>query len=298
MLGKRRPSPLVDAAWRYIGHSIELGSISLTCLLIVPGSLVCFFRLASSNASVVFSDPTSQKPWMTCAVPGSFDLHFVGAASGAVCLPRWAFTGSGKLDNITDWALTQFRTHYDNTNPPITKDAIFHYVYAVLHDPIYRETYAQDLKRSFPRIPFYPDFHRWAEWGARLMHLHINYETIEPFPLRRTDTPDKKAQAAGQHPKPLLKPDRDSGIILTAVSSSSTPKPSSPESRPRPGPTSSATVRRSTGFWTSTRRRPPRTPPSAPGSTPTASPTTRSASSISSPALPASAWKPPASPPQ
>ncbi|HEX5325590.1 MAG TPA: type ISP restriction/modification enzyme, partial [Acetobacteraceae bacterium] len=62
--------------------------------------------------------------------------------------------------------------------------------------------------------PFYPDFHRWAEWGEQLINLHIKYETIEPYPLRRTDTPDRKAQAAGQHPKPLLKPDRDTGSIL------------------------------------------------------------------------------------
>ena len=40
----------------------------------------------------------------------------------------------------------------------ITKDAIFAYCYAVLHDPLYREKYALNLKREFPRIPFYPDF--------------------------------------------------------------------------------------------------------------------------------------------
>ncbi len=38
----------------------------------------------------------------------------------------------------------------------IGKDDIFHYVYGVLHDPVYRETYAINLKREFPRIPFYP----------------------------------------------------------------------------------------------------------------------------------------------
>ncbi|MCK7496170.1 MAG: hypothetical protein MZW92_38485 [Comamonadaceae bacterium] len=39
--------------------------------------------------------------------------------------------------------------------PAISKEAIFHYVYAVLHDPSYREKYAQNLKREFPRIPLY-----------------------------------------------------------------------------------------------------------------------------------------------
>jgi predicted helicase len=97
---------------------------------------------------------------------------------------------------------------------PITKDAIFHYVYAVLHDPIYREKYAQNLKREFPRIPFYEDFWRWADWGETLMALHIGYETVEPWPLVRTDVADAKAAAAGLKPKPILRADHDHGIIV------------------------------------------------------------------------------------
>ena len=93
------------------------------------------------------------------------------------------------------------------------KDDIFHYVYALLHDPLYREKYALNLKREFPRIPFHPDFWRWAAWGEELMALHVGYETVEPWPLVRTDTPDEKARAAGVSPKALLKADRDNGMI-------------------------------------------------------------------------------------
>ena len=42
----------------------------------------------------------------------------------------------------------------------ITKLGIFHYVYAVLHHPAYRQKYELNLKREFPRIPFYDDFSR------------------------------------------------------------------------------------------------------------------------------------------
>ena len=49
---------------------------------------------------------------------------------------------------------------------PLTKDDIFHYVYAVLHDPVYREKYALNLKREFPRIPFHPDFWTWVAWAS------------------------------------------------------------------------------------------------------------------------------------
>ena len=124
-------------------------------------------------------------------------------------------------DNITDWALKQFREHYGATGKQkqtITKEAIFHYVYAVLHDPVYREKYALNLKREFPRIPLHgeapADFWRWADWGEQLMALHIGYETVEPWPLTRTDIPDEKAAKAGQAPKALLKADKAGGRIV------------------------------------------------------------------------------------
>jgi hypothetical protein len=60
--------------------------------------------------------------------------------------------GSNRRENITDWALNKFRTHYNDPN--ITKWDIFHYAYAVLHHPEYRERYAANLKRELPRIPF------------------------------------------------------------------------------------------------------------------------------------------------
>jgi predicted helicase len=96
----------------------------------------------------------------------------------------------------------------------ITKDAIFQYIYGVLHDPVYREKYALNLKQEFPRIPFYDDFWHWARWGERLMTLHIGYETIEPWPLVRVDVPDEKSRKAGLSPKPLLRADKIAGNIM------------------------------------------------------------------------------------
>ena len=45
------------------------------------------------------------------------------------------------------------------------------------------------------------------------MQLHIAYETVPPFPLARTDTPDDKARDAGLSPKALLRADPASGSI-------------------------------------------------------------------------------------
>ena len=135
-------------------------------------------------------------------------------------MPRQLASADGEVvDNITDWALKQFTTHYateigkGKTARKMIKEAIFHYCYAVLHDPVYREKYAQNLKREFPRIPFYADFWQWADWGAALMQLHIGYEAATPFSLTRTDTPDEKALAAGMAPKAMLRADPAAGSI-------------------------------------------------------------------------------------
>lgn len=133
--------------------------------------------------------------------------------SAAQHFPRDRFTTAGdRLDNITDWALNKFVAHYGKA-AKITKDDIFAYVYGVLHDPVYRQTYAQNLKRELPRIPLYPDFRQWAGWGKRLMDVHIGYEAVDPWPLTRTDTPDQKARAAGVSPKVILKSDPATGTI-------------------------------------------------------------------------------------
>ncbi len=85
------------------------------------------------------------------------------------------------IDNISDLAFRSFREHYrDDT---ITKDAIFDYVYGILHSPSYREEFANDLSKEIPRIPFAPDFHAFAEAGKTLAALHLGYETCEQYPL-------------------------------------------------------------------------------------------------------------------
>ncbi|MDP2827379.1 MAG: type ISP restriction/modification enzyme, partial [Sulfuricellaceae bacterium] len=182
------------------------------------------------NRSLVLTDAGSQKPFMVQAVDSVLDYHYVGAAAAAVAMSLERIDSEGRrVDNLTDWALKQFRQHYEQPSPAsgrgrsaaggegkaqkITKQAIFHYCYAVLHDPQYREKYAQNLKREFPRIPFYADFWQWAAWGEALMSVHIGYEVVEPFKLQRTDLPDEKARAAGLQPKALLRADKDAGSI-------------------------------------------------------------------------------------
>ncbi len=122
-----------------------------------------------------------------------FDLHFTGDTQ---CLPLFRYDqNNNKNENITEWGLKQFVNHYQDDN--ISKEGIFHYTYAVLHNPAYRIKYELNLKRELPRIPYYENFHKWAAWGKTLMDLHINYETANPWPLERHDF-DVKAEAKRQ----------------------------------------------------------------------------------------------------
>lgn len=84
-------------------------------------------------------------------------------------------------DAITDWSLGSFRKHYgDNA---IGKEDIFWYVYGILHSPEYRTRFAADLKKMLPRIPFAKDFQAFCLSGRKLGEWHLNYETVEPYPL-------------------------------------------------------------------------------------------------------------------
>ena len=95
----------------------------------------------------------------------------------AQCFPFYIYDedGTNRRENITDWALEEFRAHYQDAT--IGKWDIFHYNYAVLHHPDYRETYQVNLKRDLPHIPFAPDFWAFARIGEALAELHVNYES-------------------------------------------------------------------------------------------------------------------------
>ena len=95
---------------------------------------------------------------------------------------------TNRQENITDWALSKFRTHYNDDT--ITKWDIFHYNYALLHHPTYPEKYEMNLKRDLPHIPFAEDFWGFAKAGATLAYLHINYESALKYDgLKYIETP-------------------------------------------------------------------------------------------------------------
>ena len=160
------------------------------------------FGLKHENLAIGISGIPITKPFQTLAVSMLPDLHFLEQPN---FFPLWVYAVDGsKHDNITNWALTQFQQYY--TNDKITKRDIFNYVYAVLHDPRYRNKFALNLKAELPRIPFYPEFTPWAEIGATLIQIHAYFEQVKPFGLERIDRPEIT-------PKCRLKADKVAGTI-------------------------------------------------------------------------------------
>ncbi len=142
------------------------------------------------NRVICLTDKGSEKPFMILMSYQLTDLHVVSPGCGAQCFPFYTYDedGSNRRENITDWALAQFRTHYrDDT---IGKWDIFHYVYGLLHHPDYRERYQMNLKRDLPRLPYTPDFWGFAKAGQRLGEIHVGYEEVDEYPLRFVETPD------------------------------------------------------------------------------------------------------------
>ena len=88
-----------------------------------------------------------------------------------------------RRDGITDWILKEVRKRYGTSN--ITKEMIFYYVYGLLHSEDYRQRFAADLKKSLPRIPIVErveDFMDFYKSGKKLADLHLNYESVAPYP--------------------------------------------------------------------------------------------------------------------
>jgi predicted helicase len=168
-------------------------------------------QLDKPNIQICFLGIISSYQIATLASDKLIDLCLLKQGNGGTqCLPLYSYTSDGKrIDNITNWGLKQFQTHYRDST--ITKENIFYYTYAVLHNPHYRQKYELNLKREFPRLPFYQDFHQWVNWGKQLMDLHINYESVPHYLLKRLDLPIP--ENSKRAPKSKLKADKTKGII-------------------------------------------------------------------------------------
>jgi len=170
---------------------------------------------------------TVERPFaalVTNTAPNLVAAGGFGCATYAFSQFTYSSDGKHRQDNVTPKAVTLFRIFYDDDG--ITREDIFHYVYAVLHHPAYRIRYAENLKRDLPRIPFVgivtgekdasffplaavetmqgdnkPEhnpkasaklFHAFAAAGKKLAEMHVNYESAEEYKLERIENKEVK----------------------------------------------------------------------------------------------------------
>ncbi|MDR0354853.1 MAG: helicase, partial [Deltaproteobacteria bacterium] len=93
------------------------------------------------------------------------------------------------------------------------KDDIFYYVYGLLHSEDYRRAFSADLKKMLPRLPLVDqpeDFRSFSKAGRDLANLHLNYETVKPYPKVKITGEDKgnfivdKIRFAGKDDKSVI----------------------------------------------------------------------------------------------
>lgn len=156
-------------------------------------------RLSDMNQGIVLSANGAAAPFAAVIVDAIPDLVLPGAGNPTQFFPRYTYeqkSAPGQLDlfggddvyervdNITDEILNEYVRRYGDQT---TKDDIFYFVYGFLHSPEYRERYAADLKKMLPRIPKLAeasDFWAFREAGRKLADLHLNYESVEKYPLQ------------------------------------------------------------------------------------------------------------------
>ena len=145
------------------------------------------FETETENRVICVSGVGSNKPFQALVADMIPCLDFLEKTQ---CFPFYTYDedGTNRQENITDWALAEFRTYYNDDT--ITKWDIFHYNYGLLHHPDYREKYQANLKRDLPHIPFAEDFWGFANAGAQVANLHVTYESAPKYDgLQEMETP-------------------------------------------------------------------------------------------------------------
>ncbi|MGB8970133.1 MAG: type ISP restriction/modification enzyme, partial [Candidatus Sulfotelmatobacter sp.] len=83
---------------------------------------------------------------------------------------------------------------------------IFHYIYAVLHHPEYRERYAANLRRELPRIPFAACHPEAAESPAKP-------RTPNEGPMQLADSTAVADKSIGPSARKKRGPHDDNGVF-------------------------------------------------------------------------------------
>lgn len=152
--------------------------------------LTLFPTPAYENLCICVTTSSKFGSFITEYIP---DLHLIGDAQ---CFPLYWYEENKqeqandlfgnanasrykRRDGVTDWMLREVRSRFSGARS-LTKEDIFYYVYGLLHSTDYRERFADDLRKSLPRIPIVErveDFMAFSQAGRALAALHLRYES-------------------------------------------------------------------------------------------------------------------------
>ena len=90
------------------------------------------------------------------------------------------FNGYKRKINITD---ELFKKYFNILKFKISKEDIFYYIYGILNSS-YKEKFNIELKKEIARIPLQKNFKIFSKAGRDLANLHLNYEDLDPYPLK------------------------------------------------------------------------------------------------------------------
>lgn len=119
--------------------------------------------------------------------------------------PLYLYENDERKSNIKDEYLKTISELYDRE---ISPEEFFHYIYAVLHSPTYRERYEEFLRIDFPRVPVvseYELFKRLSGYGEKLAKLHLMEVDF--------DKPIAKFPISGDNAVKVVKYDEKTGRV-------------------------------------------------------------------------------------
>lgn len=143
-----------------------------------PGS---FKKIQDSMGEILYIQGTGEKSDFSSIIT-EFVPNFHLISSGKA-LPKFFGEDSlGSITNISPESLTEYG---------LDERDMVSYIYAIFHHPQYLESYKNDLKKGFPRIPNLMNKTKFVELGRNLINLHLNYENQPMWDGIKLEIPNK-----------------------------------------------------------------------------------------------------------